>query len=71
METHNHAQLVAVQAEASYLGECWDWALAARGGYHHWCQRDALRHLQRLLGDHAYSTGLLPPCVPVWRFRES
>lgn len=32
-------------------------------------RRDALMQLKVLLGDDAFYTGTLPPCVPIWRFQ--
>lgn len=32
-------------------------------------RRRALRDLRELIGDEAYEAGILPPVVPVWRFR--
>lgn len=58
----------AVQ-EADCLYQIWDTARDARCDYYYiTVRRQALKKLREMVGFEAYSSGCLPPHVPVWRF---
>ena len=57
--------------ENQKLYEVWDLARDTRCDYYYvTVRRAALNKLKQLLGDQAYASGILPPHVPVWRFRR-
>lgn len=58
-------------AEAKKLHTVWDAVRDSRCDYYHvTVRREALAKLRGLIGDEAFYSGELPPCVPVWRFKE-
>ena len=60
---------LAVQ-ETERLYQIWDNARDARCDFYYiTVRRQALKKLRDLIGDEAYYTGTLPPCVPLWRFQ--
>jgi hypothetical protein len=55
--------------ETDRLYQIWDTVRDARCDYYYvTVRRQALKHLRELVGDEAYYSGSLPPCVPLWRF---
>ena len=57
--------------ENQRLYEVWDTVRDARCPYYHvTVRREALKKLRCMLGYQAYSSGRLPPHVPIWRFRR-
>jgi hypothetical protein len=68
---HEWEELSDVLGETDRLREIWQAAAEAAAEDHIWvCRRQALRRLQELIGDEAYYSGNLPPCVPLWRFER-
>lgn len=69
---YRRALLFAWEREALALYRVWDLLADAHlaATYPPWRRRVALKRLRDALGDEAYSRGAMPPCVPVWRFRE-
>jgi hypothetical protein len=60
---------VALQ-ETDRLYQIWDNVRDARCDYYYvTVRRQALKRLRDLVGEEAYYSGNLPPCVPLWRFR--
>jgi len=61
----------ATVQDAQRCGRIWYRAKKARNPVELWAgRRRALWMLREDLGAEALSLGQLPPCVPVWRFRE-
>jgi hypothetical protein len=61
---------VAIQ-ETDHLYQVWDYVRDARCDYYYvTVRRQALKHLREMIGEDAYYSGSLPPCVPLWRFRR-
>lgn len=64
-------QLEAVLRETDQLYTIWETVKDARGEcYYVTIRRQALKKLRELLGEEAYYSGRLPPCVPLWRFQQ-
>src|SRR5262249_22972781 len=62
---------VALQ-ETDRLYLIWDKVRDARCSYYYvTVRRQALKDLRELVGEEAYYSGRLPPCVPLWHFREA
>jgi hypothetical protein len=62
---------VAVE-ETDHLYQVWDSVRDARCPYYYvTVRRQALKRLRELVGDDSYYSGRLPPCVPLWHFREA
>jgi len=56
--------------ETERLYQIWDTVRDARCDYYYIAvRRQALKRLRELVGEEAYYSGNLPPCVPLWRFR--
>jgi len=70
-DLRRHEEWGEVLAEARQLAAVWE-AVAATTDPAEWTpgRRRALRRLRTLLGPDAYAAGLLPPCVPLWRFER-
>jgi hypothetical protein len=67
---HHQEEWTEALQEAQYLGEVWRRVETATCLTNSWvCRRRALQELRQILGSEAYYSGLLPPCVPVWRFQ--
>jgi hypothetical protein len=55
--------------ETDRLYQIWDCVRDARCDYYYVVvRRQALKRLRDQIGDEAYFSGNLPPCVPLWRF---
>jgi hypothetical protein len=66
--THWWELRVALQ-ETDRLYQIWDHVRDARCDYYYVVvRRQALKRLRDQIGDDAYYSGDLPPCVPLWRF---
>jgi hypothetical protein len=62
---------VALQ-ETDRLYQIWDSVRDARCPYYYvTVRRQALKRLREMVGDDSYYSGNLPPCVPLWQFREA
>jgi hypothetical protein len=58
--------------ETDRLYQIWDTVRDARCDYYYvTVRRQALKHLRELVGEEAYYSGNLPPCVPLWRFQST
>ena len=58
--------------ETDRLYRVWDKVRDARCPYYYvTVRRQALKALRDLIGRDCYYTGNLPPCVPLWHFREA
>jgi hypothetical protein len=58
--------------ETDRLYQVWDSVRDARCPYYYvTVRRQALKRLRELVGEEAYYSGQLPPCVPLWHFREA
>jgi hypothetical protein len=58
--------------ETDRLYRIWDKVRDARCPYYYvTVRRQALKELRDLIGGDCYHTGNLPPCVPLWHFREA
>jgi hypothetical protein len=69
---HEWEELTEALCETDRLREIWQAAAEAASEEQIWiCRRRALLRLQELIGEEAYYTGNLPPCVPLWRFAAS
>jgi hypothetical protein len=56
--------------ETDRLYQIWDKVRDARCDYYYVnVRRQALKQLRELVGDEAYYSANLPPCVPLWRFQ--
>jgi len=56
--------------ETEQLYQIWDAVRDARCDYYYvHVRRQALKRLREQIGDQAYYSGDLPPCVPLWRFQ--
>lgn len=65
-------ELRAVVEETDRLYRVWDKVRDARCPYYYvTVRRQALKDLRELVGEAAYYSGNLPPCVPLWHFREA
>ena len=63
-------RLALQETDRLYL--IWDKVRDARCPYYYvTVRRQALKQLRELVGDDAYYSGNLPPCVPLWRFRDA
>lgn len=63
--------LRAALQETDQLYQIWDTVRDARCEYYYvTVRRQALKRLREMIGDEAYYSGNLPPCVPLWRFQE-
>lgn len=57
--------------ESRQLHRVWDSVRRASSPNQSWAyRRRTLSQLREMVGEKAYYRGDLPPCVPVWRFRE-
>ena len=57
--------------EADRLYQIWDTVRDARCDYYYvTVRRQALKKLRDLIGEEAYYSSTLPPCVPLWRFEK-
>jgi hypothetical protein len=64
-------ELRAVVEETDRLYHVWDKVRDARCPYYYvTVRRQALKRLRELVGEDSYYSGNLPPCVPLWCFRE-
>jgi hypothetical protein len=64
-------ELRSALQETEHLYQIWDTVRDARCEYYYvTVRRHALKRLRELAGDEAYYSGNLPPCVPLWRFRQ-
>jgi hypothetical protein len=62
---------VALQ-ETDRLYQIWDSVRDARCPYYYvTVRRQALKRLREMVGEDSYYSGNLPPCVPLWQFREA
>jgi hypothetical protein len=62
----------SVLLETDRLYQVWDAVRDARCDYYYVnVRRQALERLRELVGDEAYYSGDLPPCVPLWHFRPA
>jgi hypothetical protein len=60
---------IALQ-ETNRLYQIWDTVRDARCDYYYvTVRRQALKRLRELVGEEAYYSGNLPPCVPLWQFQ--
>jgi hypothetical protein len=67
---HGRELRVALQ-ETDHLYQVWDKVRDARCPYYYvTVRRQALKRLRDLVGEESYYSGNLPPCVPLWCFRE-
>jgi hypothetical protein len=68
---HGWELRVALQ-ETDRLYQVWDSVRDARCPYYYvTVRRQALKRLRDLVGEDSYYSGNLPPCVPLWCFREA
>jgi hypothetical protein len=68
---HREQEIGQALEESRRLYRVWDTVRRAALPQESWVsRRRALGQLRDALGDEAYYSGQLPPCVPVWRFRE-
>jgi hypothetical protein len=57
--------------ETDHLYQVWDSVRDARCDYYYvTVRRQALKRLRDLIGEEAYYSSTLPPCVPLWRFQK-
>jgi hypothetical protein len=57
--------------ETDRLYQIWDKVRDARCPYYYvTVRRQALKQLREMVGEECYYSGNLPPCVPLWRFRD-
>lgn len=57
--------------EADALYQVWDAARDAQCSYYYvTVRREALKRLREQIGEASYHRGVLPPPVPLWRFRR-
>ena len=57
--------------ETDHLYQVWDSVRDARCDYYYvTVRRQALKRLRDLIGEEAYYSSTLPPCVPLWRFQR-
>jgi hypothetical protein len=71
MMPHRSTELVQALDEARDLYRVWTTVRRAGMTEESWVsRRRALGQLRETLGEQAYYGGQLPPCVPLWRFRE-
>jgi hypothetical protein len=57
--------------ETDRLYQVWDKVRDARCPYYYvTVRRQALKRLREMIGEESYYSGNLPPCVPLWCFRE-
>ncbi len=57
--------------ETDHLYEIWDKLRDARCDYYYvTVRRRALQRLHEMIGEEAYWAGVMPPYVPIWRFRS-
>ena len=67
---HGWELRVALQ-ETDRLYQIWDKVRDARCPYYYvTVRRQALKRLREMVGEDSYYSGNLPPCVPLWCFRE-
>jgi hypothetical protein len=63
--------LRAALQETDQLYQIWDTVRDARCEYYYvTVRRQALKRLREMIGEEAYYSGNLPPCVPLWRFQQ-
>jgi hypothetical protein len=68
----NSSELRQALQETEQLYQIWDNVRDARCDYYYvTVRRHALKRLRELAGEEAYYSGNLPPCVPLWRFRQA
>jgi hypothetical protein len=71
IHAHNSDDLTEALREARHLYGVWDAVRRATAPNQAWAyRRRTLRQLREMLGDNAYYSGQLPPCVPLWQFQE-
>jgi hypothetical protein len=64
-------ELRSALQETDRLYQVWDAVRDARCDYYYiTVRRQALKRLREMIGEDAYYSGNLPPCVPLWRFQE-
>jgi hypothetical protein len=72
MDLVHGSELRLALQETERLYQIWDNVRDARCDYYYvTVRRHALNRLRELAGEEAYYSGNLPPCVPLWRFRET
>jgi hypothetical protein len=71
LELVNWWELRLALQETDRLYQIWDTVRDARCEcYYITVRRQALKRLLELVGEEAYDSGNLPPCVPLWRFQQ-
>jgi hypothetical protein len=74
-QTHGQGDAQEIElaiCDADLLYQAWDCLRDARCEFYYvTVRRQALKRVREMVGDEAYYKGVLPPCVPVWRFRVS
>jgi hypothetical protein len=69
LRLHRHDELTEALRETQQLAEAWRLVDTASCASNSWvCRRRALARLREVLGPDAYYSGVMPPCVPLWRF---
>lgn len=71
VELAHGGELRGAVQETDRLYQIWDTVRDARCDYYYvTVRRQALKRLRDLVGEEAYYSGNLPPCVPLWRFQQ-
>ena len=71
LELLNWWELRVALQETDHLYQVWDAVRDARCDYYYvTVRRLALKRLRDLVGEEAYYSSNLPPCVPLWRFEQ-
>lgn len=64
-------ELNIISTETKQLADIWDNLKDAQSSYYHInVRRASLAKLRELIGEENYYNGIMPPHVPLWRFRE-
>jgi len=70
LELLHGSELRTALRETDHLYKIWDAVRDARCDYYYiTVRRLALKRLRDLIGNEAYYSADLPPCVPLWRFQ--
>jgi hypothetical protein len=71
LELHHETWLTRAIEETDELYRAWDaLADASKPGASQSWRRRRLADLREVLGPERYAAGEMPPCVPLWRFRD-
>jgi hypothetical protein len=71
VESGRESMLREAMQETDRLFQIWDELHHAKNdNYYVTIRRESLKRLRDLVGKESYYAGVMPPCVPIWRFQS-